>query len=165
MKINANYRLTAASKESKELVEMAKAALKDALNDVDEAAYRFGFAFSWFYEKKYSKQKLVSICLEAICDILELNANLAERFYEDISNFSYSDYNDFVVDQTEGRSKYNVVSVILIALDYFTELNKELYRNFVEYVKANSYKDYKDNDANYSSRAYRNLEPNKPFEI
>ena len=46
MKVRSQYRLTAASAESKELVEMAKAALKDALNDVDEAAYRFGFAFS-----------------------------------------------------------------------------------------------------------------------
>ena len=45
MKINTNYRLTAALKESKELVEMAKAALREATGNESRAAALFGFAF------------------------------------------------------------------------------------------------------------------------
>ena len=161
MRINANYRLTAASNESKELIEMAKAAYRES-RDISIASEMFGFAFNQFYVKKYSKQKLVSICLGALCDILDLNANLARIFHGDIAKLTELEYNDFVVRVTDGNPRYNIENIMLMAFDGYREIDEALYKSFVEYAKANS---YDGEDADYSPRAYRNPEPDRPFEI
>ena len=107
----------------------------------------------------------MSICLGALCDILDFNANLAEdeEFDGNINKFSFRAYNNLVVDVTDGNSYYKIENVITIALEHFDALNYALYENFVNYVKSNpSRLEYKMRSSDLS---YENSDLDEPFEI
>ena len=143
MKIKSNYNLAAASNESKVLVKIAKAAYEDTDKNAYYAQYKFNFVFNFFYKKKYNKQELISICLDALCGILDLNATLAKEYRGDITKFTEADYYELIRNVIDiNYYDYSIEYIMLKGLDDFDALYKALYKSFKEYIKANSDKYY-----------------------
>lgn len=151
MKINAKYRLTAApvaSKEAKEFIKMVKAA--DELSDFDVAKSKaiVKFVFNYFYKKKYNKQQLVSICVDALCNILNLNAIVEREFYGKVTELTKAKYHQLIrsmltnVDHNHAHHTELFIIYYAVIRD-FDALIKALYEAFKEYiVKTDHYRHY-----------------------
>lgn len=146
MKINANYRLTAASvasKEAKEFIKMVKAANEASDLDIEISEAIVKFVFNYFYKNKYNNQQLVSICVDALCNILNLNAIVEREFYGKVTELTKAKYHQLIESVLTDTDDIELYIIYNAVIHDFDALIKALYEAFKEYiVKTDHYRHY-----------------------